>query len=184
MELRTARLILRDFIEADVGPLYTYQSDPRYLQFYPWQTRTPEGVTNLVNRFIEWQHEQPRTRFQLAIVLPGRADPIGSCAVRTTNIDHAEAEFGCELSPDYWRRGFAAEAGRAMLDYGFTAMALHRVWAECVAENVAARRLVERVGMRQEGYFRGRTWMKDRWWDTVLYAILAEEWRGNGLAML
>ena len=177
MNLRTSRLVLRDFVDSDVDALLAYESDPRYLRFYPWETRTREGVATLVNRFIQWQNEQPRTRFQFAMVPRKRRDAIGTCGIRITSVDHREAEFWCVLNPECWGQGFAAEAGRALIEYGFTAISLHRIWSECIAENIAARRLVERLGMREEGVLRARTWIKERWWDTVIYAILSDEWK-------
>ena len=64
-----------------------------------------------------------------------------------------------------------------MLAYGFEELGVHRIWAHCVAENVASARVMEKIGMRQEGYLRESEWMKDRWWDTLVYAILEYEWR-------
>jgi ribosomal-protein-alanine N-acetyltransferase len=53
---------------------------------------------------------------------------------------------------------------------------LHRVWSWCVADNTGSVHVLEKLGMRQEGRLRENEFYKGRWWDTLMYAILAEEW--------
>ena len=84
------------------------------------------------------------------------------------------------LDPSYWGRGYATESARAMLDFGFTELKLHRVSAYCIAENTSSSRVLERVGMRREGVQRQKEWMKGRWWDTYMYAMLRHEWQRAG----
>ncbi len=176
MRIETPRLILRDFTFDDVEAVLAYQSTEDYLRYYPWESRSRLGVETLVERFIGWQHERPRTRYQVAITLKSGEALIGCCGVRTTSSDNSEGEFGCELNHEYWGRGYALEASRAIIDFGFAGLGLHRIYAECIAENQASIRLCESLGMRQEGLFRSRAWMKHRWWDSSIWAVLAEEW--------
>lgn len=64
-----------------------------------------------------------------------------------------------------------------MLAFGFAELRLHRIHANCVAENTASAHVLEKIGMRHEGTLRDNEWMKDRWWDTLLYAILDRDWQ-------
>lgn len=57
--LTTDRLILREFTENDWQATLAYQSDPRYLRFYPWTHRTAAEVRDFVNLFVD-QHRQRR----------------------------------------------------------------------------------------------------------------------------
>ena len=82
MILETERLILREFVAEDWPTVMAYQSEPDYLRHYEWVERTEEEVQAFVQRFLEWQAERPRLRYQLAISLPGEARPIGNCGVR------------------------------------------------------------------------------------------------------
>jgi RimJ/RimL family protein N-acetyltransferase len=75
------------------------------------------------------------------------------------------------------RRGYATEAARAMLTYGFDSLGSHRIWAECNADNAASAHVLEKLGMRREAHFREHDYFKDRWWDTLIYAMLDREWR-------
>jgi len=177
MLLTTDRLLLREFEEGDWEAVLAYQSDQRYPRHDAWRERAEEDARRFVRMFIDWQREEPRRRFQLAIVPRGEGRLIGNCGVRVTSAAAREAEIGYELDPRGWGRGYATEAARAMLAFGFGTLRLHRVTARCLAENVASARVLERLGLRQEGRLREHEWIEGRWRDTLLYAILDREWR-------
>ncbi len=181
MERYTARLLLRDFREDDWPAVLAYQSNPLYLRYYAWTERTPEAVQAFVRRFVEQQWQQPRTRFQLAIVLPATGRLIGNCGIRKDSPDAQEAEIGYEVDPAYWGRGYATEAAREMVAFGFNELGLHRVSSWCVADNTASAHVLEKLGMRLEGRLREKEYFKGRWWDVFLYGILKGEWEANGL---
>ena len=102
---------------------------------------------------------------------------IGNCGIRINDLALREANIGYELNPDVWGRGCASEAARAILRFGFAELGLHRVWAECVAENTASARVLAKLGMRREAHFRELQWFRERWWDGYIYAMLDHEWR-------
>jgi ribosomal-protein-alanine N-acetyltransferase len=69
------------------------------------------------------------------------------------------------------------EAARAMLDFGFRTLGLHRIMAYCAAENTASAHVLEKLGMAREGCLRESWRIKGRWHDSLMYAILEHEWR-------
>jgi RimJ/RimL family protein N-acetyltransferase len=125
--------------------------------------------------FIGFQQERPRRKFQLAITLPETGELIGNCGIRVYDPAAGGADIGYELDPRFWGCGYATEAARAMLSYGFGPLGMHRITAECLAENSASAHVLEKIGMRREGHLRENVWMKGRRWDTFLYAILASD---------
>ncbi len=173
----TSRLILREFVPEDWPAVLAYQSDPAYLRYNSWTERTADEVQTFVQRFINWQREEPRTRYQLAITLAESGNMIGNCGLRLDYPGAFEGDIGYELAPQYWGQGYAAEAARSMLALGFEELRLHRIWAWCIAENVRSARVLEKIGMRREAHHLEKEWFKGRWWDTYTYAILAREWR-------
>jgi ribosomal-protein-alanine N-acetyltransferase len=181
MILDTDRLLLREFVTDDWHAVLAYQSDPRYLRYYPWTERTAEEVQAFVQRFIGWQTEEPRTRFQLAVVLRAEGRLIGTCGIRMAAADIRKADLGYEVAPSHWGQGYATEAARTMLGFGFEELGLHRIWASCLAENVASVRILEKLGMRFEGRLRDNHWMQGRWWDTLVYGMLEDGWTAAGL---
>jgi RimJ/RimL family protein N-acetyltransferase len=179
MELLTERLILREFNESDWPEVLAYQSDPRYLRYYEWTERTPEAAREFVRVFLAQQQEHPRLKFQLAITLRSDGRLIGNCGLRLASADAREGDLGYELSPQYWGRGYATEAARAIVDFGYGELRLHRIWSWCIAENVASARVLDKLGMRLEGRLREKEYFKGQWWDTLLFAVLEHEWRAQ-----
>jgi ribosomal-protein-alanine N-acetyltransferase len=84
-----------------------------------------------------------------------------------------------ELDPRYWGCGYATEAAGGIVAFGSREVGLHRICAWCIVENVASGRVLEKIGMQEEGRLREKEWMKGRWWDTLLYAILEHEWQSH-----
>jgi RimJ/RimL family protein N-acetyltransferase len=177
MKLETERLILRDFVEDDWQRVLEYQSDPLYLRYYEWTERTPEAVQEFIGMFLDQPNQNPRTMFQLAVTLKSNKLLIGNCGVRMDKISDVEADIGYELDPKYWNHGYATEAAHAIVDFGFRHFGVHRIWASLVADNAGSAHVLEKLGMKLEGRFREKAYYKDRWWDTLIYAILSEEWK-------
>ncbi len=179
MELITERLRLREFRETDWPDVWRYQRDPLYLRYYEWSERTPEAVQAFVAMFLAQQRAVPRHQFQLAITVQGSDQVIGNCGIRMAAPGAREANMGYELASEQWGKGYATEAARAIVAFGFTDLGLHRIAAECVADNTASARVLARLGMSLEGRLREKQWYRERWWDTLLFAILEQEWRAG-----
>lgn len=176
MILTTNRLLMRDFTEYDWSRVLAYQSNPLYLRYYHWTQRTPQDVQLFIQNFITQQSEKPRIKFQLAIILQSEQKLIGNCGIRKESHDSQEAEIGYELDPNYWKNGYATEAASEIIRFGFKELKLHRISSHCVADNIASARVLEKLGMQNEGKLRKNKWIKDHWSDTLLYDILKDEW--------
>ncbi|MCZ4282539.1 GNAT family N-acetyltransferase [Kiloniella laminariae] len=86
-------------------------------------------------------------------------------------------EIGWLILPDYQGRGYATEAAKALVKNGFINMNLHRIVAKAHPENLGSWRIMEKIGMRREGYFRQCIPRADgSWWDEVFYSILSDEY--------
>jgi RimJ/RimL family protein N-acetyltransferase len=180
MQLSTPRLLLREYEEGDWPAVLAYQSDPLYLRYYAWTYRSEDDVRALVRRLVEQQSQRPRLRFAFAVVLKPDGRLIGNCNIRLESAEACEGEIGYEIASPHWGQGYATEAARAILFFGFESLHLHRISACCVADNVGSRRVMEKVGMRPEGRLREKEWLKGGWRDELVYAILEHEWRAVG----
>jgi [ribosomal protein S5]-alanine N-acetyltransferase len=179
MILTTERLILRDFVESDWEAVLAYQQDPLYLRYNEWPSRSAEEVRAFIQIFLDHQKQVPRFKFQFAIILKSTGELIGNCGVRRDSPDTRHADMGYELDPRFWDKGYATEAARAMLDFGFSHMNLKRVSAWCIADNVGSARVLEKLGMSLKSRMREHHYFKGRWWDTLSYAISYEEWKAK-----
>jgi ribosomal-protein-alanine N-acetyltransferase len=177
MELITSRLILREFVQNDWQAVFQYQSDPAYLRYNPYSYRNEQDVRSFVQMFIDWSVEVPRKKYQFAIVLKDEKRLIGNCGIRMQTARARVADIGYEIDHHYWGYGYATEAALTLLAFGFNQLHLHRIWAYCIAENIASARVLEKIGMAYEGRQRQSEHMKNRWWDTLHYAILEHDWR-------
>jgi ribosomal-protein-alanine N-acetyltransferase len=195
MKIATPRLILREFMFEDWPAVLAYQSDPRYLHYYAWQDREPEEVQAFVQSFLDQQQARPRIKYQLVITLRQPDTPpctpedelnhssihplIGNCGIRLETAGAVQADMGYELAPEHWGKGYATEAARAMLDFGFRELGVQRVWAWCNAENRASSRVLEKLGMHLSHRIDQDQYFKDRWWDTLEYEIFRSQWEAT-----
>ncbi len=86
------------------------------------------------------------------------------------------ADVGYWLGRPYWGSGVMTEALSALLDHCFTTLENHKIEADVFTHNVRGRRLVEGIGMTQEGTIRHSHRKGDEWVDHVVYGMLSDEW--------
>ncbi|WP_409368594.1 GNAT family N-acetyltransferase [Lysinibacillus sp. 38-6] len=170
MNITTQRLLIRKFEVQDFQAVYSYMSNVTVMHYMPEGVCTEQQVQTFIT---ENSGEQAK---HFAIVLREEPQVIGHLVFHQYFGDHTY-EIGWVLHPSYYRKGYASEAAHALLDYGFTEMKLHRIIATCQPENIASYRVMEKIGMRREGYFKKCIPHGDAWWDEYYYAILQEEWR-------
>ena len=144
----------------------------------------PRSREDLLPRIAEWGAATRVTRdddyLQLAIQLERRV--IGHMYLHLASAENLQGEIGWTLHPDFFGRGYATEASRAILDLAFDTIGLHRMRAELDPRNDASITLCLRLGMRHEATFRQDLWFTGEWADTGVYAILAEEWAAQRAA--
>jgi RimJ/RimL family protein N-acetyltransferase len=102
---------------------------------------------------------------------------IGGCGLRIKNPILREGDLGYAFNQLYWGQGYATEATRALIQFGFTKLKLHRLWATCDQKNRASARVLEKAGLRYEGLMRENMILKKRWRDTRLYALLDKDFK-------
>ena len=114
-------------------------------------------------------------RLWLAISLRDSGRQIGGIGL-TVAEKHQHAELGYWLGVQHWGKGFATEAAREILRYGFEDLGLHRIFASHFRHNPASGRILAKLGMRHEGCQREHLRKWDRFVDSELYGILRQEW--------
>jgi ribosomal-protein-alanine N-acetyltransferase len=93
--------------------------------------------------------------------------------------EHRRAELGYWIALDRWNTGYATEAGRRVIDFGFEHLGLHRIEARHFLRNPASGRVMKKLGMQQEGVERDWAIKWDRYESLVVYSILEPEWRAR-----
>jgi RimJ/RimL family protein N-acetyltransferase len=151
-------------------------SDPEVIRYIPAGSASEEETREHIQALIRGHEDHP-PRYNFAIDLRSEGAFIGMCFLNIRYDDLRQAEIGYLLDRRNWGQGYATEAVRAVLNYGFRELDLHRVYATCRPANVASSRVLEKLGMRREAHFRQHRWMKGAWQDSYLYAILDHEWQ-------
>ncbi|WP_036128064.1 MULTISPECIES: GNAT family N-acetyltransferase [Lysinibacillus] len=169
MNITTQRLLIRKFEAQDWQAVYSYMSDETVMHYMPEGVLTEEQV----QKFITENSADQAKHF--AITLRDQPEVIGHLVFHRCFGEHTY-EIGWVLNPAYQQHGYASEAAQALLDYGFSKLKLHRIIATCQPENIASYRVMEKIGMRREGFFKKCIPHGDNWWDEYYYAILQEEW--------
>lgn len=110
-----------------------------------------------------------------AIVSGPDGELVGLCGLVNLR-GNSDGEIWYLINPQSWGKGIATKAVKQLLQVGFSEMSLHRIWATCLPENPASARVLEKAGMRKEGFLVKNLRIHGEWRSSFLYAILAEEW--------
>lgn len=186
--LHTERITLVPLDDEHLEHEVDLDSRPEVMRFLTGRARTREEVETIHRRRLEIADQAPGMGFWSGFV---DGDFVGwwilEPAEREEQRVDGQAELGYRLLPRFWRRGFASEGSRALIDYGFAELGLERIIAETMAVNEASRATMASVGLRYV-----RTFHLD--FDEPLpgseqgeveYAITRDEWvtassRGRG----
>ena len=166
MQLKTTRLLIRDFIDTDLDAVYAYGSDPEVVRYMVFPPSTLAGTREHIARCMALALVQPRCVYDMGIVLRSTGEIIGGITLGVFDPPAGEAAFSYLLNRAMWGQGFATEALTEMLRFGFTQLGLQRIADSCAAENSASARVMEKCGLRLESERDGER----------LYALTATEW--------
>jgi ribosomal-protein-alanine N-acetyltransferase len=165
----TDRLILRRLGERDVDEIFAMRSNPEVMRFIREPQNRAESVNwlNLVSSRWESDH------IGFCAIVEKRTDRfIGWCGLWQLK-ETDELEIGYAIARDAWGKGFATEAARVFLQYGFEQLKPEKIVGVAEPENVSSRRVMEKLGMKfvRHGEFYNR--------ELVQYAISREFWIEN-----
>jgi RimJ/RimL family protein N-acetyltransferase len=145
--IETSRLLLRPMREEDVDYLLHVFGDPKVMAAFGVAPFSRSQMERWVRRNLDHQERHGYGLFSVFLKETGLL--IGDCGLELMDIDgELRAELGYDLRSDYWGRGLATEAARAVRDYAFGDLQLPRLISVIRQGNEASRRVAEKVGMR------------------------------------
>lgn len=147
-EIETPRLLLRQFTMDDLDDLHLIYSHPDLTQYLSnEQPLRLEQTQAAINSIIEtWRQH----KFGVwAVVYKEHQKLIGHCGLKFLE-NTLEIQIGYLLLKAYWGRGLGTEAAAAVLKYSFEVVKLERIVAIAKPENIASRRVMEKIGMKYE----------------------------------
>jgi ribosomal-protein-alanine N-acetyltransferase len=171
--IQTERLVLRGFTEADIPELVPLIGIREVAQN---TLRIPHPYEERHAREFFGMAPKPN-ELRLAITRRSNNQLCGGIGLHPDN-DHRRAELGYWLGVPFWGNGYAAEAARSVVEYGFTHFGLNRIFASHFQGNPASGNVLRKIGMKHEGCLRQHLLKWDRFIDLEMYAILREDWAG------
>jgi RimJ/RimL family protein N-acetyltransferase len=174
LPIASERLLLRRFRFDDVPDLLEFVSHPSVANEVQEIGTTEAEIREYIEMQNGFQPFEPHKVFDLGIERRTGCKLIG--IVTAIVKYHRKVEIGYGLGIDYRGRGYATEAAKALIDYGFYALELHRVQAIASSGNPASIRVLERLGMKLEGRLREANIRDGEWCDLLYYGILEDEW--------
>jgi [ribosomal protein S5]-alanine N-acetyltransferase len=174
--LVSGRVRLREFQPTDAAAALRWASDPAYFRYMSVEPASEADETEFLRDVDTRARTQPRVDYHLGIVERDDDDLIGIVRLSINEPEHRGADIGYGLRTDRWGLGYATEAARMLVGFGFASLGLHRIWGLCDPQNIGSRRVMEKIGMRQEGRFREHVFARGQWRDSLAFAILEREW--------
>ena len=191
VEFETARLWLRQPVEADIPSRVEIPRDPEENRMYGGdgspKTFSPEEVCAKLSALTAQNSALSRSWILAAKVWPdGTAVPqpqgryIGQITIFGIDPDHRHARLRMGIyDRRFWSLGYSREAVRRSLQHTFDDLNLHRVALRVAAYNVRAIRSYESCGFVVEGRERESLWLDNRWWDDLWMGILDPELKAD-----
>jgi [ribosomal protein S5]-alanine N-acetyltransferase len=179
MIFESERLAMRLWTLDDFDDYYALYSDPevlRYIQAVPKPPDPPEVIRELLVQRVEKQASWPEGQGSWAIVEKDSGRAVGTVIFRPVpEGPEGDFEIGWHLARAFWGRGYATEAARAAMEYGFEKNpSLDRIISVCFPENTPSERVMQRIGMHPKG-------LSDLYFSRTLtlYEITREQARIN-----
>lgn len=163
--IETARVRLRPFRNDDDRDLWALHSDREVLRYWDepvWEA--PSRADGFVEGCRRMEHDGTGARVAVE-TLDGTF--LGWVALHRWNPDFRSLSMGFVYAEAAWGRGYATEAGAALLDWAYDALPVNRVQAEADTRNTACRRVLEKLGFTLEGTLRE---------DCVVDDVVSDSW--------
>ena len=170
--LATPRLLLRPFALADAPEVQRiagdYEIASRTLDIpYPYPDGAAEAwIATLAPGSV------PGIQVVYAITRRNRPGLVGAVGLTGIDRSHGRAGLGFWVAKSCWGRGYATEAARAVIEYGFSTLGLHRIYATHFSRNPASGRVMEKCGMVHEAHLRGHAKKWGAFEDVEVWGIL------------
>ena len=175
-DLQTARLVLREFALEDAPHVQRLVGEWEVAHTllivpHPYEDRMAQ----------EWiaTHRpayEAGERVTWAVTLREEGALVGSITLHL-HPPHDNAELGYWIGKPYWGLGYATEAAKEVVRYGFEDLDLHRIHASHFGSNPASGKVMRKVGMSPEGVRPEHYKKWETYEDGVDYGLLARDWR-------
>lgn len=171
----TERLTLRRLLVRDKDDMFEYAHKPEVTKYLLWSEHENVAFTAKYLKYLQTKYRRGEY-FDWALVTKSENKMIGTGGFVTFDVDNNSAEIGYVVSDAYWGQGYATEAVRRIIEFGFEELNLNRIVARHMVGNERSGRVMTKCGMTFEGVQRSAMYVKNRYRDIAQYAIIREDY--------
>jgi RimJ/RimL family protein N-acetyltransferase len=178
LRLQTERTILRLIELTDLKAIHNLHTLPETDEFNA--LGIPENIEVTEQVILPWIAEnklETVKNYTFAIESKNDKTFIGLFGFKIGNEKYKRGEVWFKLHVNHWNKGYGTECLKAILNYGFNTLNLHRIEAGCAVDNIGSVKVLEKSGMIREGRGRQVLPLKSGWSDNFEYAILDTDMR-------
>lgn len=173
-DIKTERLFLRQPILEDVNELFILVSDTKLTRFLTWEAHTDiETTKNLVQSLIYAQQSDKGYHWCICLnkIIIGLVSLIDvRRKIRTWTLDRAELSYW--IGSHYQGRGYATEASKRVMDFGFINLGLHKIIVAHATENLESERICNKLNFSQYAYEHDAFQKENLWHDLIWYELI------------
>ena len=174
--LETDRLILRPLESSDAGRIQTL-AGAEEVAAGTLNIPHPYPLSAAVDFIAFTAHAWEAGEHYTFGVTVKPDDALVGCIGLSVRGEHRRAELGYWIGVPFWGQGYATEAARRAIDFGFDTLELNKILAMHFPENPASGRVLKKAGMSNEGLLRQQFLKNDRFRDVYFYAITRDDYR-------
>lgn len=177
--IETERLLLRPLTEEDLELVCAIDTSEKLLRYTPYEIRDRKEAEAHLHEMIDDWKKTPRLHYEMAVILKETGKAIGRTHV-LLDLEIETGMIGWILLEEYWGNHYATEITKALQEFCFVKLGMHRVNALTNPGNGAARRVLTSCGFRLEAHLKQKCRYQKHgqvsWEDELQYAILDEEY--------
>ena len=172
--LNTKRLTLKQVGAKDIPTIVKYAGNPKIAQMtlnipHPYAEKDAIFWINKINQGFE-----KGTTYTFGIRLNTTDELIGAVGIHPVQRFN-RAELGYWIAEPFWNAGYASEAARCVLEFGFRELGLHKIYATHLVENPASGKVMAKCGMIQEADLKDHVRKGDKYYSLIQYRLTKEE---------
>ena len=177
--LQTERLNLRPITKLDLDYVHELHSLPETDAFNTLGIpKNIEETEIILEKWLFENNKENNINFTFIIELNSQEETneiIGLIGINLGKEKYKNAEIWFKFHKNYWKKGYATESARKIIDFGFENLQLHRIEAGCAIGNIGSISVLEKIGMIREAHTRQLLPLKSGWSDNYGYAILSTD---------
>ncbi|GAA4215422.1 GNAT family N-acetyltransferase [Actinocatenispora rupis] len=166
-------VILREFALTDVDAVHRIIGDHRVTTWLSFDSRNRAQAEAMIRGALDRAQSPDRVEYYFAVDVANELVGfvrLGLAGVRA-------AKLGYAIGAKYWGCGYATDAARTAIRFGFGHLNLRRISAAIGPDNRASVAVVKHLGFTYEGRLRDHVFTNGAWRDSLLYSLIAPEWR-------